>query len=165
MAEYAPDEPTRIAKPPGRRLSCDSLGRSSMILGNPTETTMGGDEKRSGDDRRASKERRSGTDTRSEEEKQLTGERRSGADRRSRQDRRAESPDIPRTRSNDRLCRRRTKNIPDKKIVTSPLADAAVEGLKAKGKRDARLCGVADRSGRPIFLGQRLQQRQNAGWA
>jgi hypothetical protein len=56
----------QIAKPPGQ-LSCDSLARSSMILGNPTETTMGSDEKRSGDDRRASKERRSGTDTRSGE--------------------------------------------------------------------------------------------------
>jgi hypothetical protein len=74
-----------------------SLAQSSMILGNPTETTMGSDEKRSGDDRRASKERRSGTDTRSEKEKQLTGERRSGVDRRSRQDRRSEPGDIPQT--------------------------------------------------------------------
>ena len=48
LAEYTPDEPTQIAKPPGR-LSCDSLARSSMILGNPTETTMGSDEKRSGE--------------------------------------------------------------------------------------------------------------------
>jgi hypothetical protein len=74
MAENAPDEPTQIAKPL-RQLSCDSLARSSMILGNPTETTMGSDEKRSGDDRRGAKERRSGTDTRSENEKRLTGER------------------------------------------------------------------------------------------
>jgi hypothetical protein len=78
-----------------RRLSCDSTVRSSMILGNPTETTMGSDEKRSGDGRRTSKERRSGTDTRSEAEKQLTGERRSGADRRSNGDRRAGPADKP----------------------------------------------------------------------
>lgn len=54
----------------------------------PTETTMGNDEKRSGEDRRAKKERRSGADTRSAAEKQLTGERRSGLDRRPGQDRR-----------------------------------------------------------------------------
>jgi hypothetical protein len=66
-----------------------------MILGNPTEITMGSDEKRWGEDRRTSKERRSGTDTRSEEEKQLTGERRSGIDRRSRQNRISGPDDIP----------------------------------------------------------------------
>ena len=74
---------------------CDNPARSSMILGNPTETTMGSDEKRSGDGRRTSKERRSGTDTRSEAEKQLVGERRSGADRRSNPDRRARPGDKP----------------------------------------------------------------------
>jgi hypothetical protein len=79
--------------------SCDSPARSSMILGNPTETTMGSDEKRSGDDRRTSKERRSGTDTRSEAEKQLVGERRSGANRRLNPDRRGaelgDKPQVP----------------------------------------------------------------------
>src|ERR1700675_4352367 len=84
----------RFARPHGR-LSCDSPARSSMILGNPTETTMGSDEKRSGDGRRTSKERRSGTDTRSEAEKELVGERRSGADRRSTPGRRSGPVDEP----------------------------------------------------------------------
>jgi hypothetical protein len=128
---------------------------------------MGSDEKRSGEDRRASKERRSGTDTRSEKEKQLTGERRSGVDRRSRQDRRSEPGDIPQTLDPIKLSTEppANKEHSRQKTATSPLADAAVEGLKAKGKRDARLCGVADHSGRPVFLGQRPQQRQTAGWA
>jgi hypothetical protein len=62
-------------------------------------------------------------------------------------------------------CTASNKEHSRQETITSPLADAAVEGLKAKGKRDARLCGIVDHSGRPIFLGQRLQQRQNAGWA
>src|ERR1700722_13303789 len=63
----------------------------------PTETTMGNDEKRSGEGRRTTKERRSGIDTRSENDKHLIGERRSGADRRSNTDRRAEPGDKPQT--------------------------------------------------------------------
>src|ERR1700710_1009589 len=119
--------------------------RTSMILGNPTETTMGSDEKRSGEDRRASKERRSGTDTRSEEEKRLTGERLSGVERRSGQNRRSAPGDIPQAliRSNDRPCRQRIKNPPDKNRAPPRWPDAAAEALKAKGKRDASFYGVA----------------------
>jgi hypothetical protein len=61
-------------------------------------------------------------------------------------------------------CTAGNKEHSRQETMTSPLADA-VEELKAKGKRDERLFCIVDHSGRSLFLGQGLQQRQNAGWA
>jgi hypothetical protein len=100
----------------------------------PTETTMGNDEKRSGEGRRTTKERRSGIDTRSENDKHLIGERRSGADRRSNTDRRAEPGDKPQTLIPIKWSTEPPANKENsrQKTATSPLADAAVEGWRRR---------------------------------